>query len=396
MQASRWLKSIAGVLCAAAAVWGDTFEIAGGGMVEGQWLNPSNRRDEPYRVRLPFGGEVTIPRQQVRSVRRDHPRLGDYERMLSASADSVEAHWRLAEWCRRQGLAPQRRFHLRRIIALEPDHLAARRGLGMAWIQGRWQTQASFREERGERLYRGRYMTEQEIRLVEEREAIERAEKGWRQQVRRDRDAIVAGLDADAAWRRLREICDPHAAPALIEMLEVEPRFPLRLACLRGLARIQTGPAIEAVLRWSLDDPNPDVRAEGLELLAELGAPRTVSRLIEILKENHNLRVNRAATALATLEADTAIDPLIDALITEHVAVIGPANPEQITTSFGTGGAQLATGDQRQVLRQTVRNPEVLAALVQLSGGSNFLYNQNAWRHWHASRLRGERVNVRR
>ena len=58
----------------------------------------------------------------------------EYERIRPTYADTAEAQWELAQWCREHKLPAQRTVHLRRVIELDPEHVEARR----AWAIAAW------------------------------------------------------------------------------------------------------------------------------------------------------------------------------------------------------------------------------------------------------------------
>ena len=117
-----------------------------------------------------------------------------------------------------------------------------------------------------------------------------------------------------------------------------------------------------------------------------------------------DMRINLAAQALGRLDDESAVGPLIDVLITTHEIVVRPlgrssdANSTSFRNSGGGGvgsgngggpfpesGTEFSTGDQSRVFRRTVPNSDVLTALVTLTGGGNFSFDQRAWRYWKAA-----------
>jgi len=99
-----------------------------------------------------------------------------------------------------------------------------------------------------------------------------------------------------------------------------------------------------------------------------------------------NDRINRAAEALGGLGSTAAIAPLIGALQTEHILVVGGGAAEGSTTATFTpsgGGLSMGSGPKRQKTR--VQNQRVLEALVRLTG-ENFEWNIAAWQAWLAHR----------
>jgi HEAT repeat protein len=105
---------------------------------------------------------------------------------------------------------------------------------------------------------------------------------------------------------------------------------------------------------------------------------------VEALKDNDNVRVNRAAIALGKLQDRSAISPLIDALRTTHAQVLArPRGGEATAATFTSDGTYFKQGDGPKLLVTHVQNQPVLDALTRLTG-VNFGFDQAAWRYWLA------------
>jgi len=64
-----------------------------------------------------------------------------YRKKAAALADDdAKGHYRLGLWCERKGWKERARFHLEKVIAIDPDHAGARRKLGYVKVSGRWMT----------------------------------------------------------------------------------------------------------------------------------------------------------------------------------------------------------------------------------------------------------------
>ena len=92
------------------------------------------------------------------------------------------------------------------------------------------------------------------------------------------------------------------------------------------------------------------------------------------------------AEALGRLGDASAVAPLIEALETTHVAVVGDGGPEGSTTAtFTPAGGGLSMGGGRRRASVPVKNERVLESLVTLTG-ANFGWDAAAWRAWLANR----------
>ena len=125
-----------------------------------------------------------------------------------------------------------------------------------------------------------------------------------------------------------------------------------------------------------------------LDELQRRSTPPLVRQFVLALKSHDNGRVNRAAIALGSLGDQSAIPPLIEALVTQHNEVL--PGSDMITTTFASGGTANQTGgtytsgpSSPQVITHSATNHEVLKTLVKLSGIS-FGFDQNAWRNWYS------------
>jgi len=366
---------------------GDTFHLTSGGRVEGRWVNRLDRGADHYLIETAAGVRLRLSATAVARVEREKSVLAVYRRLATAAPDTAAGHWSMAEWCREQRLDKERLAHLERILVHDTDHAAARRLLGYSQVEGQWVRADDWRRANGYRRYNGRWLLPQHIELIEKRRQAEAAHEKW--------------LDKLAAWRQARDnaalaarrellaVRDPKAISALAEMLRRDGDRRARELYVQVLARINDPAAVEVLFAHSLGDFDEEIRLAALEALIERRPPGIVGRYIKVLKDGNNVRVNLAARALGRLGDDVALEPLIDALYTTHTVAIAPAgSPDTISTTFtnpGSAGGQgtaFRTGGKAKTFDRTVANPEVLTALVRLSGGQSFNYDETAWRNW--------------
>jgi hypothetical protein len=361
----------------------DVFVLESGGRIEGEWLN---REEQPLTRYLVRRGKttLTLPVGQVREAIRQSPAASEYARRSATAADTAEGQWQLAEWCRKHNLSAERQAHLRRIIELDPDHQAARGALGFQFLKGAWVTREGYRREQGYELYRGKWRTAQEIDILEDRGRTELAEKEWLGRLRRWRRDLDDREKSREAYAALAAIKDPIAAAPLGEFFAREHVRAVKTLYAQILAGLNTPAAIAILAERSLADPDEEVFYACLDQLARLHPPHVGDRFVAALKDNNNIRVNRAATALARLDDKTAISPLIDALTTTHRQVFSNGRGGDSTAAtFSSSGTFVKQGDGPKLLVAHVQNQAVLDALARLSG-ANFGFDQKAWRYWHA------------
>jgi len=201
-------------------------------------------------------GQVKFRRDWVRfelvpeELADDH-RLTRYERARAIAKDTAADQFELAEWCGRRGLDEQRRAHLTRVIALQPNHAEAREALGFLQVDGRWITEAQLDEEQ-----------------VEARQRDEQRRK-WRRPV----EKLAARLDhpresfREAAMKELLTL-DADAVPAIEEVLFGDSDQ-LALVGVEALANIETLESTRALARQSLVAERPRVRREAAKQLKQ-------------------------------------------------------------------------------------------------------------------------------
>jgi HEAT repeat protein len=232
---------------------------------------------------------------------------------------------------------------------------------------------------------RGAWRTPQEIELFERAEKAAQERRDWATRLERLRKRLDSGGQADAA-EQIREISDPAAVPAVAAALATEPDPRVRAMYVEALGRVRGPEGAAALLAVAIDHADPETRRLAVERLAALGPEPFVPPLVAALAGDDNPRINRAAEALGGLRSFTAVAPLIAALETEHVVVVGDGGPEGSTTATFTptgGGLSMGSGPKRR--KQRLRNERVLEALVAITG-ANFEWNAAAWRAWLAGR----------
>ena len=176
----------------------------------------------------------------------------------------------------------------------------------------------------------------------------------------------------------------------------------MRALLAEALAGLGTKESLGYLAASAVDDPNEEVRLTCLDFLKKKKNPGVVEYFVGRLRDKDNGAVNRAAMALRVMGDPSAIGPLIDHLITVHRIKLPGGNPGQMSSTFGTGpkGAPapggLAVGGGPQFVKQPLKNPEVLDALVALTGQAALGYNVGAWRAWYAAQKHQEAADVRR
>jgi hypothetical protein len=377
----------------------DLFVLTSGGQIQGEWLNRESS-GPTYQIRFDSGDTVAISRQQVKEVVRHRPALADYEEIAPTYQDTIEDHWKLADWCRQKGLTSQREQHLRRIIELDETVHQAWRALGYSHVSGRWVAKGDVPRENGMTFYKGRWRLQQEIQVLEEHAAVKRAEQDWQTRLKRLRNAILDGDRPQSAYAELRAIRDPNAVTPLSQFLANESVRSLNLIYVETLAKINSSGARQALITASLQHRDPEVFHACVEELLRVKTPAMVELSTKALRDENNERVNRAAYVLGRLGDSSAIGPLIDALVTKHTVIVpGSGKGGATTASFGKatdssgqtvdGGPAISRSSGPTSYTVRIPNQEVLHSLGKLAGDASFGFDISAWKNWYGVRKQG-------
>lgn len=380
----------------------DTLVLKSGGRIIGQ-LIPQNAEgsgaaENPLvTIRTPEGVILAFDQAEVQEVVPLSPNEAEYERLREQTLDTVEGHWRLAEWCRDHHLPQQREVHLRRIIELDPENARARALLGYQKVGNEWKTRDEIMKSMGYVFYKGRWMLPQQVQLEQEKQEQSAAQRDWAQKIHR----LLNRLESDpvAAEHEIRAIKDPAAVRPLVLALKDERRDAVRLLMVDVLGGIGSPEAIRALAIVAIEDPVEEVRLRAMDHLVPIKSGEIVAYFVGRLQDKDNAIVNRAAEALKKMGDPSAIPALIDALVTRHKFVIPGRRPPgamgagfsssstgQSGMSFGAGGG----GDSTKIVERAIPNRAVLDALVELSGGKNFSFDVRLWKQWYAEQKRLE------
>ena len=383
-----WLCWLVGcltvALLATSVARADIFVLTNDGQVQGEQLKDA----PPGKIIVRTAdGQITLDKSQIKEIIPQSPAALEFERIRPTFADTAAEQNKLANWCRDRSLSKQREEVLAHVLELDPDNGEARRLLGYSHVGGRWIRRDQAMEEQGFVFYQGRWMLPQERDLIEQRRIDDQKQREWYTTLKRWRTA------PDQLADRLANITDPTAVAALTQMATGDGEESVRLAAIQALVNIGTGSAISVVVARTLDDANEEVRLTALDKLVAANHPEVVTVYVQGLKSHDNVRVNRAGYCLGKLGDKSAIGPLIDALRTTHHYIENPdAQPGQMTTTFGRGGTPgggLSISGGPKMVKATLENHEVLAALLRLVNNQvNYQFDQKLWRNWYATQRR--------
>lgn len=394
--------------CGARSLLAEVLVLKTGGRVEGELLNPERAAADAYRVRLPAGLEVSLSAEQVQRVIERSDVQKQYDELRPKVANTVEGHWKMAEWCKEAGLSSQRRHHLEQVIELNPDHEEARSALGYSLHGSRWMTQEEFLRSQGYVRTSSGWKMRQEVELDAISRQRELGEKEWRRKLKIWFDQLDSPRRSSDALANIQAIRDPLAAPALGEVL-ANPKAPrqVRLLCLDVLNKLPAGMAEGVLIQLASNEADANLRDRALDELKRSGSRTAIQKFTHDLKSKDNRKVNRGAACLARMGDPSVTRDLIDALITEHKFIIqqGSGGAGSMGATFGGGGGGsggdgglggLSMGGKPKMVKTDLKNETVLAALTSLNPGVNYGFNKDAWRRWYVDTHTTTHVNLRR
>jgi hypothetical protein len=402
-----------------AAASADVIKLKAGGELHGTVVEAPEADGEAATIRTLSGGTISVPLKDVEFVTRRPLAFEEYEVKAKTAPDTVEAQWALAEWCRDNHLDEQRKEHLGRIVALQPDHKQARAALGHVSYNGEWMTREDMMGKRGLVQHRGRWITPQELELIEKTQAERDREQSFFAEIRKLK-GWLKGPNADLrnkAAVSLRALRDPDAVPALERAFRDDPDPQVRGLYVSVLSAMPGTKPVKPLVTQSLHDVDRQVRYAALGGIDEPRYEAALPYYLQGLRSDMNDVVRRAGAALEKVGDERAVPDLIKALITTHqyrvqVPDNTPTYSFNTNGTFGAGGvplppdvaAALAAGalpngvsvvDTTAVVRTKVipisvnqENPEVLAALRKITG-ETFGYDERTWRLWLAAKKNG-------
>jgi len=374
----------------------DVIFLSNGGRIEGVLLNPDESPRVNYLVEPSIGGRLALAGDQVDRVVVTSEAERRYNAYLPRVEDTAEGHWDVAERCRAAGLDDQRKYHLEQVVRHDPNHEDARHALGYSLVDGKWVRPNEWQESKGYVAHRGGWKLPQEIELERVADEQEQNAVAWRKKVKLWESSILRGRsNANEAQANLRAIRDPWAAPALADSLAKSTKLPrqLRQMYVDILGDIGPGAATTVFVQLALEDQDAVIRDRCLDYLAEWRSSFALEAFIRTLQHEKNGMVHRAAAALARMKDPAATMPLIHALFTVHKQTVGGSG---INPTFSNQGGGLSVGGGPKVMKSTVKNEPVLTALTVIHPGTNFAFDQEAWKRWYIGQMTPQNVSLRR
>ena len=256
-------------------------------------------------------------------------------------------------------------------------------------------THAQRMETLGYHRYRGSWRTQQEIDLDKQAEAVTKSRVVARQRLQRLRRELDKPEDGKNIADEIRQTNDPFAVMALIAAINTDPVPRVRLLYVEALGNIVSTDAIGALLSLVLNHADSEVRWSAIEQLNDKDSMQVVPALVAALQGPDNQRINRAAVALKTLGDESAVQPLINVLITQSVVSSSTASGGKTSVTFSPTGGGLALGSNQKQKIISSQNTQVLEALTTLTG-VNYGWDQTRWQLWFLNQGVSSTIDIRR
>lgn len=337
---------VIGLFCSdVSSLAADVIRLKNGGEIRGLLLTPVTRTPgEIIAIRTLRGSRIEVSGDLVVLVARRPVKVEEYESRAArvfSDDDTVDGHWALAEWCRGQRLSQQRRTHLERVVALDPQHRPAHYGLGHALRDGRWMSRDEYMRSRGLVRFRGRYVTPQQKEDLLLESVQREAYRKWFSRIRTWHGWLQAAGGGQQArgHQALAAIKDPVAVVALVKILGPDKNSRVRILLAEVLGRIPGPGPVEPLVSLVLRDGSYEVRTVARRAISEDHTAIALPIAVRGLSDPSNIVVRRSAGLLADLGDIKAVPPLIEALVTRHlyrVRVPGSKHPSFAVARNGT------------------------------------------------------------
>ena len=322
MTRTRFRRAIAAVVIAT-LVWAsptraDKIVLRGGGQIKGKILPADPKRPSRVTVLTERGKTpLTFEKTQIAEIIPETGPLDGYlSRREKASATDAKAQYDLGVYCEENKLADLARMHYEAALKADDGFAPAHEKLHHVLHGDRWLTGDEIKEAQGLVKYKGKWVTVG-VRDQKEKQVATTAEQAsWVRRLKLLREALLSGIDdrrreADA---QLMSINEPIAIGPLIKVFGSDPP-PVRSMLARFVGAIDGPEASAALVSKFLNEDEPEVRLSFVDEILRRADAEVTKRLVTGLRSDAPDIVNRAAWALAKLNAVKTVPSLINVLV---------------------------------------------------------------------------------
>lgn len=382
--------------------WAGKVDFSGGGRLTGV-VNQVKKADGSTAhvvVKIDEDLSIAVAGTHVRHtvVAAD---LQEYRDRAAAAGLDAESQFELAHWCKLNTLLPQHRYHLTRTIELDPDHQLARAALGYIRHDNEtgWISAEALRRGQGLIHASKGWVLPEVLAARHQADEADKQSKLWIRKFRRLHANAARG--ESEAMAEIAAIDDPMATRAIAEELlrsrnsKLNLR-PLRMSYVRLLGQLRNGATVAALVEMGLNEPDELIREESLRQLTEFGASSAVATYVPLLRSNSPAQVDAAARALTFFIDPELAFAYVDALVTEKQSQVqvGSGGTE---AGFGNSGVSgLTYGSKTYSKTTSVRHPAALELVKSIAPGSDYGYDEAAWRRYFAAQRNPYREDLRR
>ena len=298
-------------------------------------------------------GTVVVSKARIRSIEAGDGARTTLQPALAALAkDDVDGRFRLALRAEAAGATDVAREAYVSILAVDPDHAAARRALGFEREADVWLPETEARRRRGLVLFDGTWMLPVEAETAARAKApgpLAGADKTLAEVLR-----LAAGPDAVVATAaRERWTVAPVAARVATATALLRDRsVPVRALACAELALSGDEASLRPLLTSALSDPDPKVRDAAVTAAASFGNDDTAVPFVKALASPHPGLVASAAHALATLGDPRAIVYLVK-------RISGHGESPRAVVEFLTKTSYVRDYDVEIAQAANIANPQV-------------------------------------
>lgn len=379
--------------------------LKSGGTLDGKHLKKKQIDGKPHILfQTGSGGMLQLQARLVRKViKLEDPASRAYAK-LKANANSPQTHWEAIQWCELQSSGRTRfkheiNFHLRQIVKADPNDDDAWRRLKYTrrdgvWVDDKRMFAASgYVREGGWASLEAVRIGEQLAKMEEQKDASKTKVTKWIRQLK---------SNPANAQISLMQILDESTVIPLFQFATSKKRIQpprMRQMIMEAIAQIDSRATLNALVYFSIEDPDLNIRDRATTLL-ENGKnvdPKLVVQTVvssNYLQAENSQTIQRAAFLLGRMDHESAILPLIDALVTTHTVLTGNQPGRTSASSVGGNIQDFGVSGGPTKRKEMRRNDKALSALASITG-CRLQYDELAWRRWYIDQYSLAEVDVR-
>jgi hypothetical protein len=437
---------------AAAPSLADRISVRNGSVIKGKAIVDESHPDQYVVIGEKGKTPIVLKKDRVLGIEAEPSILDEYIVRRKATGRSVSTsaqdEYNLAVWCQEHKLIDLASVHLEAAIKRDPDFGPAHQKLGHLLHDGKWLTPSEMKAAQGFIYFKGKWITPEEKEQRDAEASATAEQQSWMRRLAILKQALSIGPEARSrtAEAQLLDIHDPAAVRPVIRTFGIDDDPTLRKLAAKILGSIAGPDASSALVGRLLSENESDVREATMIELLRTKEANVVPKLVQALRSDSLVVINRAAWALGNLKASSSVPRLISALVSTELRTVWvqPGGGSGIGAGFGTNaplGGGIATygavggqsipvltgpvvgpgvvaygatsipamslggtgvsingpnrGAEPKLISVSHQNTEVLSALVKLTG-KDFGYDIPAWQLWLRTAYQPEAVPAKR